>query len=91
MTELPDLMRKNFGTGAREFRKTAVDINQDTSGWTDTPSDRAAKAEGRVTGKPVARVTDAPIDSSRVSSRYSIDINASASRITPLRSAVPAL
>lgn len=42
MTELPDLVRKDFGTGARTFRSKSYTVEKDT-GWTDTPAERAAR------------------------------------------------
>ena len=47
MTELPEHMRKNFGSGPRTFRTTGAGT-QDSS-WTDTPTDRAKKQEAAET------------------------------------------
>eukprot|EP00040_Diaphanoeca_grandis_P023875 m.130453 g.130453 ORF g.130453 m.130453 type:complete len:352 (-) comp29480_c0_seq1:37-1092(-) len=43
MTELPDLLRKDFGTEARTFRKRAAVVDADVSIWTDTPAEREKK------------------------------------------------
>lgn len=53
MTQLPELARKDFGLGARQFRHKAVTVDKDLSAWTDTPADREKKqklaAEGENT------------------------------------------
>ncbi|KXJ16563.1 GPALPP motifs-containing protein 1 [Exaiptasia diaphana] len=58
MTELPPEIGKNFGLGARKFRKQAVDCG-DRSVWTDTPSDRSKKQE-REARKRTAEESKAP-------------------------------
>jgi len=40
MTELPDLVRKNFGLVARGFRKDAGPSGEGRQEWTETPADR---------------------------------------------------
>ncbi|XP_022108256.1 GPALPP motifs-containing protein 1-like [Acanthaster planci] len=47
MTELPEFS-KNFGLGPRTFRKSARPDEQDRSGWTETPADRARKHQERM-------------------------------------------
>jgi hypothetical protein len=62
MTELPELMRKDFGTGARVFRAKAFTVDKDT-GWTDTPAERAARETERAqrkAGLGPARPSDEP-------------------------------
>jgi len=40
MTELPDLVRKNFGLVARGFRKDAGPSSEGRHEWTETPADK---------------------------------------------------
>lgn len=40
MTELPDLVRKNFGMVARGFRQDAGPTGEGRSEWTETPADK---------------------------------------------------
>lgn len=51
MTELPDNLGTRIGLGARTFKKHSVDPNADRSGWTDTPAERARKAEEKASKK----------------------------------------
>lgn len=48
MTALPDLVRKDFGTAARQFRAKAFTVDSDTSVWTETPADRERKMQDRL-------------------------------------------
>eukprot|EP00051_Salpingoeca_urceolata_P010938 m.134412 g.134412 ORF g.134412 m.134412 type:complete len:397 (+) comp16915_c0_seq1:1279-2469(+) len=64
MLELPEARRKNFGAGARTFRRTTADeVTQDSS-WTDTPADVQRKkqeaARRAQLGKEQARKRPAP-------------------------------
>ena len=60
MTELPERYRKNFGVGARTFKsKTGNPVDEDQSGWTETPADRQRKALERAQKKPQPRATGA--------------------------------
>lgn len=45
MTELPDNLGLRIGLGPRTFRKNMEDPKADRSQWTDTPADKAKKAE----------------------------------------------
>jgi len=75
MTELPDLVRKDFGSGARTFRAKAYTVDRDT-GWTDSPQERKAREQAdreRQTGvgrgsRPAAAAAEdaAPSDRDRM-------------------------
>ena len=45
MTELPDLVRKNFGLVARGFRKDAGPSGEGRTEWTETPADREKRRQ----------------------------------------------
>ena len=45
MTELPDLVRKNFGLVARGFRKDAGPSSEGRTEWTETPADREKRRQ----------------------------------------------
>ncbi|CAN7996820.1 unnamed protein product, partial [Ixodes hexagonus] len=51
MTELPDNLGLRIGLGPRTFRKNMEDPKADRSGWTDSPADKAKKAEVKKTKK----------------------------------------
>lgn len=59
MLELPEKMRKNFGTGARTFKRTTTEEVGDQSAWTETPADRARKLEERLRGGAGAEPAEA--------------------------------
>eukprot|EP00039_Didymoeca_costata_P006111 m.87540 g.87540 ORF g.87540 m.87540 type:complete len:319 (+) comp13115_c0_seq2:91-1047(+) len=46
MTSLPSTNRKNFGTGARDFRQKAM--GEQDSSWTETPEQRRQKMQERL-------------------------------------------
>lgn len=48
MTHLPDNLGLRIGLGPRTFRKNMEDPTADRSAWTDTPADKARKAEKKV-------------------------------------------
>jgi len=51
MTELPDLVRKNFGMVARGFRQDAGPTGEGRSEWTDTPADKERRRQEAAEGK----------------------------------------
>ena len=54
---LCSLNRKNFGNGPRSFmtsKQAGRGVDADLSAWTDTPADRARKAQDQAEGKPSA-------------------------------------
>eukprot|EP00041_Stephanoeca_diplocostata_P020498 m.460416 g.460416 ORF g.460416 m.460416 type:complete len:346 (-) comp21594_c0_seq4:1204-2241(-) len=59
MTNLPDLVRKDFGTKARQFRAKAYTVDSDTSAWTETPADRERKLKDRLERRAGAASTPA--------------------------------
>jgi len=52
MLELPEANAKNFGLGARTFRRKAATSLGDRSAWTDNPEEREKRARGEIEEKP---------------------------------------
>lgn len=58
MLELPAYHAKQFGVGARQFRRSAAPERGDTSCWTDTPSDSRKRAASAACSTPSGGETD---------------------------------